>query len=220
MLKAAFLWVGFMIAGRKLVHGVGLNDAGYRIADTAQANGRQINLWVCPFYQTWEHMLRRCYSESAQKNEKNISYVKCSVDSEWHTFSNFRAWMIRQPWQGNEIDKDQLFPGNNIYSHDRCVFISPGLNKFTTSCKRSRGEHPVGASFNKRLGRFVGYCNNPFTKKFEHLGCFDSPELAHEAWRKRKHDHALRYADMQEDERVAQALRIRYLPENLHKIGI
>lgn len=209
-----------MIAGRRLVHGVGLNDAGYRIADTAQINGRQVNLWVCPFYQIWHHMLMRCYSKTAQRADRNITYIKCSVDSEWHVFSNFRAWMIRQPWNGNEIDKDLLIPGNTIYGPDRCVFISSDLNKFATGRKSSSGKNPVGSSFNKRLGRFVGYCNNPFTRRFEHLGCFDSPESAHEAWRKRKHDHALRYADMQEDERVAAALRIRYLPENLHKIGI
>lgn len=207
-----------MIAGRKLVHGVGLNDAGYRIADTAQINGRQVNLWICPFYRKWEHILKRCYSSSAQK--KNITYHGCTVSTEWHSFKVFREWMIAQPWEGNEIDKDLLIAGNKIYGPDRCIFITQALNAFVTDCARARGEWPVGASLNKRLGKFVSYCNNPFTRKIEHLGCFDNPYSAHEAWRERKHAHAMKYADMQSDERLSSALRIRYLPENLHKIGI
>lgn len=217
-LKAAFLWAEFMIAGRKLIHGVGLNDGGYRVHDSISVNGKQVNTWVCPFYRRWEHILKRCYSPSAVK--KNNTYLDCSVTPEWFSFNSFKEWMVAQPWEGNEVDKDLLIAGNRVYGPDRCVFITQALNTFVTSCARARGDWPVGVSFNKRLGKFVAYCNNPFTGKFDHLGCFLNPELAHEAWRKRKHGHALRYADMQEDERVAAALRIRYLPENLHKIGI
>lgn len=128
--------------------------------------------------------------------------------------------MVVQPWDGNEVDKDLLIAGNRVYGPDRCVFISQALNAFVTDCARARGEWPVGVSFNKRLSKFVAYCSNPFTGKFDHLGCFSNPELAHEAWRKAKHAHALVYAAMQDDRRVSAALRIRYLPENLSKIGI
>jgi hypothetical protein len=207
-----------MIAGRKLIHGVGLNDAGYRISDTIQVAGKQVNIWICPFYRRWEHILKRCYSLSSQK--KNNTYLGCSVVPEWFSFKSFRDWMITQPWEGNEIDKDLLIAGNRVYGPDQCVFIPQSLNTFVTNCAKARGEWPVGVSFNKRLGKFVAYCSNPFTGKFDHLGCFISPDAAHEAWRKTKHAHALVYADMQGDQRVSAALRIRYLPENLHKIGI
>lgn len=207
-----------MISGRKLLHGIGLNDGGYRVHDCISVNGRQVNTWVCPFYRRWEHILKRCYSSSPGR--RNNTYLGCSVVREWHSFKNFREWMIAQPWEGNEVDKDLLIAGNRIYGPDQCVFITQALNTFVTNCARARGEWPVGVSFKKGLGKFVSYCNNPFTGKMEHLGCFNNPDAAHEIWRKKKHEHALRYADMQQDERVARALRIRYLPENLHKIGL
>jgi hypothetical protein len=44
-------------------------------------------------------------------------------------------------------------------------------------------------------------------------------EQAHEAWRKRKHELALQIAALHADPRIAKALSIRYLPENIHKIA-
>lgn len=205
-----------MRAKNKLVHGVGINDAEYIVQPRSDGHRQRF----CPFYQLWVNMLNRCYSEAPKKNKRSRSYFGCSVDHGWHRFSSFRLWMISQPWYGNEIDKDLMFPGNSIYGPDRCVFISPELNKFTTSCTRARGAYPVGVSFNKTVGKFAAYCRNPFVGKQDHLGYFISQELAHETWRKTKHAHALVYADMQSDERVAAALRVRYLPENLHKIGM
>jgi hypothetical protein len=214
----AFLLGGIIVMVRKvkLVHGVGINDAGYIVQPRSDGHRQRF----CPFYQTWVNVLQRCYSEAAKRREKNLSYFSCLVDHDWHRFSSFRSWMISQPWQGNEVDKDLMFPGNSVYGPEQCVFISPDLNKFTTSCTRSRGVYPVGVCFNKGTGKFVAYCRNPFAGKQDHLGYFVNPELSHEVWRKTKHAHALVYADMQDDERVAAALRIRYLPENLHKIGM
>jgi hypothetical protein len=69
-------------------------------------------------------------------------------------------------------------------------------------------------------GRFRSYCGNPFTGKVEHLGYFNNPEDAHEAWRQRKHELACRYADEQADERVAKALRERFAPNKpLHEVA-
>ena len=200
-----------MIAGRKLVFGVGLNDAGYRICDTHQKDGRQVNTWVCPIYQTWAHMLRRCYSELAQRSSKNSSYIGCSVDTEWHKFSAFRSWALTQPWQGNQLDKDLLLVGNKTYRQDLCLFIPQALNTFVTDCASSRGEWPLGVSRVKRTGKFVANCRNPFTDKYDHLGCFLDPLSAHRAWRQRKHQHACRYAEVQTDPRIAEALRNRYI---------
>ena len=42
---------------KTLVYGFGINDATYVVND--QESGRQI---VCPFYQKWHAMIRRCYS--------------------------------------------------------------------------------------------------------------------------------------------------------------
>lgn len=50
----------------KLVYGVGINDADYVVQrkETIEVNGvrKRRLVWVCPYYQVWRTMLRRCYS--------------------------------------------------------------------------------------------------------------------------------------------------------------
>jgi hypothetical protein len=139
------------------------------------------------------------------------TYVGCSVSPDWLRFSMFLAWMQRQDWQGKQLDKDILIPGNKIYSPDTCVFVPSALNMFLVDTGKTRGDWPLGVSETRR-GRFRATCRNPFTGKTEWLGQFNDPEEAHQSWRARKHQHALRYADQQTDPRIAQALRTRFLP--------
>ena len=191
----------------KLICGIGLNDSH---AKTSRNEGGR-RVW-CKFYDAWKSMLTRCYS--AANNRRRPTYVGCSVDPEWLTFSVFRNWMGAQDWQGKQLDKDLLVPGNKIYSPDTCVFVSRELNQFLTDSGRSRGEWPIGVSLDKKSLKFKATCCNPITGKPEHLGLFIDPCEAHEAWRNRKHQHALRYADMQTDPRIAAALRTRFAPED------
>jgi hypothetical protein len=118
--------------------------------------------------------------------------------------------METQPWAGNQLDKDILVPGNKVYSPETCVFVSSALNSFLLDHGRARGKWPLGVGPHKMTGKFRARCSNPFTGKEESLGMFSDPADAHEAWRARKHEHALRYADMQSDPRVADALRSRF----------
>ena len=188
----------------KLVHGVGVNDADYAVRPAI--NGKSV---MCQFYDVWSGMLKRCYSEKYQT--KRPTYIGCKVCDEWLTFSNFKAWMETQDWKGKELDKDLLVKGNKVYSPETCVFVDRVTNGFMTDCGASRGEWPIGAYFDKRAGRFRAKCCNPFTRKDEHLGCFNFPNQAHLAWKSRKHELALQLADLQNDQRVAKALRARYL---------
>jgi len=188
----------------KLVYGVGTNDAGRAV--WTKLNGKRV---VCPFYDRWQSMLGRCYDPKFHL--RNPTYVGCSVAEEWLLFSNFENWMKTQDWEGKQLDKDILKLGNKLYSPDFCIFIPKKLNSFTVDCGASSGEWPIGVSLHKRTGMFVARCSNPFTGKRENLGGFDNPDDAHEAWRKRKHELALIYADQQTDPRIADALRTRYL---------
>ena len=195
----------------KLVCGVGVNDANYAVQPTI--DGKQVD---CPFYLAWRNMLKRCYDSRYQA--KYPTYIGCEVAQEWHRFMAFRAWMVERDWQGRELDKDLLIPGNKVYSPRTCVFVSDGLNKFTTDRAADRGEWPIGVDWHKRDGKFRAQCNNPFSGKKEHLGYFTCPDEAHEAWRARKHELALQIAALHADPRIAAALSVRYLPENIHKI--
>lgn len=189
----------------RVVAGVGINDADYEVSFNTP-DGKVI----CPFYQTWADMLRRCYS--AKTKSRSPSYQGCTVAPIWFSFSEFRKWMIQQDYKGKDLEKDILFPGNKIYSPDTCVFVSRNINIFVTDSGSRQGEWPVGVHWNKEGKTFVAQCRNPFTGKAQHLGCFADPELAHAAWRAHKHKIALIYADLQTDPRVAAALRARYAP--------
>lgn len=187
----------------KLIHGVGTNDADYNV--TWREGGKEVR---CRFYRVWSGMLERCYSKKSLI--RRPTYAGCSVAKEWHLFSNFKRWMERQDWQEKELDKDILFKGNKIYSPETCVFIDGLTNTFTLDNTASRGGFPLGVSYDKSKESIIAHCCNPFTKKQENLGRFDTADEAHNAWKRRKHELALQLADLQKDDRVASALRIRY----------
>lgn len=196
-----------VIAARKLVIGVGINDSEKPISGCKRVGSRRIQ-WTCPFYKEWSGMLRRCYSEKAL--ERRGKYKGCEVCEEWKVFSNFRDWMESQDWAGNQLDKDIIVEGNNIYSPETCAFVSHELNKFLCDSGASRGKWPIGAYFHKGRGMFKAQCSNPFTKKREHLGFFATPEEASIAWLKKKHEISCLYAAMQSDIRVSNALMSRF----------
>ena len=203
---------------KKLVFGVGINDADYvvkKFETIGYVDGKQKRkqIWVCPYYQVWKDMLRRCYSAKFQV--KYPTYKGCSVSEEWLTFSNFKRWMEKQDYNGKQLDKDLLFEGNNVYSADTCVFVTQMVNSFTTDSGATRGEWMIGVYWHKGANKFMSQCCNPFTKKREHLGLFTSELEAHKAWLKRKLELAHELAAIQTDERVAKALIERYTNYNV-----
>ena len=200
------------LGASKLVYGVGVNDAGYVVKkwETIKVNGKQKRklVWVCPYYRAWTSMLERCYYSKYQ--ERCPTYKGCSVSEEWLRFSNFKRWMESQDWECKQLDKDLLFAGNKVYSKETCVFVTRGVNLFTTDRGASRGEWLIGVCWDKGAGKFVSRCCNPFTKKGEHLGYFTCEKEAHQAWLKRKLELAYQLAAKQTDERVGKALIERY----------
>lgn len=193
---------------KKLIYGIALNDAGYSVQPVI--NGKRS---TCPFYRVWFNMLTRCYNKSLHLKHK--SYSECRVCEDWLIFSNFKIWMQSQEWRHKHLDKDILINGNKIYSPESCAFVGQEVNKFLTDRVNDRGDFLIGASWKSENGAFQSQCSNPITKKYEHLGYFDSDLKAHQAWKKRKHELACQLAEIQTDERVANALRTRYLQEGI-----
>lgn len=165
------------ISKRSLVFGVGDNDADYKVYPTI--NGKQVK---CPFYRVWENMLQRCYSEEYQR--RRPTYLNCTVSDDWHSFMIFRGWMEKQNWQGMHLDKDILVEGNKIYAPKYCRFVSRAINALLVDKGRARGEYPIGVYMDKRNGRFEAHCS--VIGKGKHLGYFDTPTDAHNAWRAAK----------------------------------
>lgn len=68
---------------KKLVYGVGVNDADYVVqvketVDCANGKRKQKQVWTCPFYKTWKSMLKRCYCEKAKINIPTYSGATCT----------------------------------------------------------------------------------------------------------------------------------------------
>jgi len=197
----------------KLVHGVGVNDLGYKIQvreELTKNEGKRVQKTVfrCTYYAVWENMLKRCYSKKYL--ERNPSYTGTSVCSEWLYATEFKKWMEQQDWQGKCLDKDIVVPGNKLYSPETCAFVLATTNLFVIARDASRGQYPIGVSLYKPTGKYQVHCSNPFTGKQESLGYFSAPEEAHEAWRSRKHVLAQLVAATESDMRVVEALKNRY----------
>jgi len=187
------------VAQRKLVHGKGVNDAEY-IVNIKNSTKQE----SCPFYKRWVGMLERCYSEKLHK--KNPTYKDCSVCSEWLTFSNFKEWMIKQDWEGQQLDKDLILPGNKIYSPSTCVFLPSAINSLMNNAGSIRGKYPIGVSKYKKNGLYTAKIS--LNGKLKGLGYYKTQEEASFVYLTAKSDHIKDIVKNQPkmDERVAKAL--------------
>jgi len=195
-----------MRAKNKLLYGIGVNDANYQITQYGIVDGIKKQTWICPFYQTWKGTFHRCYAE--EYLAKKPSYLGCSVESSWHHFMDFKPWMETQDWEGKQLDKDLLFPGNKIYSPEKCCFIEGKVNSFIAENGKGKGPWPVGVSFHKQKRRYIATCRIDGKNKF--LGLFLTPEEAHLKWLSVKLQLAKKLALDISDKRVAEALVYRY----------
>jgi hypothetical protein len=186
------------MAASKLIFGVGINDATYKV------KGGGV---TCPYYRKWSSMLERCYSE--RELREYPQYRGCLVETNWHYFSNFKSWMESQDWEGKHLDKDLLGDGK-LYSPETCCFLKAGTNMFLTNRKNGRGAYLLGVHLHKGSGKFRAVCNNPSTKKQEHLGLFIGEMEAHLAWKAKKHEHSCKLAEAEADSRVVVALLTKY----------
>lgn len=189
---------------RKLVEGVGINDADYDV--TVNSNGKQIS--KCHFYSTWQNMLKRCYN--AGYITRFPSYMGCSVCDEWKYFTKFKAWMEQQDYINKELDKDLLVRSNKLYSPATCVFISKKLNYFLTESSSVRGDTKIGVMFRKDTGKYRARVGKGSKGQRINLGQFDTEQEAHKAWLTAKLEQAKLLATQQTDPRIAKALIERY----------
>lgn len=216
-----------MRKGIKKVCGVGINDVDYvvqkyQVTDkVSPTTGKRIQkrIWVCPYYEVWKSMLKRCYSDYVHKDFP--TYRGCSVCEDWVYLSKFKVWMETQAWEGRELDKDLLTPGNKVYSPDTCVFIDAKVNTFLSENNSSRGQYPIGVCYRKRKKGMVNEYTNPYRADVsdgsgnrKYLGVFPNAEEAHQAWLECKLEMVKVLANEilngGGDPRVAKALLDRY----------
>jgi hypothetical protein len=196
------------------IHGWGVVDVNYNTGVTVTIQGKSKLVWTYPYYADWRSMIRRCFGNDPSGSCS--SYVGCEIFKEWQYLSNFIKWVDSQPnrdWKNSQLDKDLLGNGK-LYSPETCVYISCKINTFMLDSKRSRGSLLIGVCFHSGASKenpYASKCSNPFTNKTEYISLFPTELEAHLAWKAKKHEHALKLADLQDDPRVAEALRTRYL---------
>lgn len=167
---------------RRKIFGVGINDAPFC---TQFHDGNK--LIAHPAYVSWKSMITRCYDKKYQ--DKYPTYKNKTVCDEWLSFMRFRSWWISNHVYGWHLDKD-ILTDSDCYSPDACIFIPSHINIFLTDSASNRGDHAIGASMT-RYGLFNSSCQNPVSKKKEHLGNYATENEAHLAWRNRKLEIAL-----------------------------
>lgn len=160
-----------------IVRGIGINDADYMTAP--RINGAKT---ICPAYSAWTSMLYRACS--VEYHERNPTYRGAEVCNEWLSFMSFRNWWMLHHHDGWALDKDLLVIGNKKYGPKECLYVPTWLNTFTLDCGASRGNLPIGVTYDKRKEMFMAQCKNLGGKSF--IGYFRDPLIAHQAWRCRK----------------------------------
>jgi len=152
---------------KHLVYGVGTNDATYPIA-------------TCIAYKKWFSMIERCYSG------REPAYVGVTVCAEWLLFSNFHIWMVKQDWEGKELDKDLIKMNNKVYAPDNCCFITRKLNSALRVYDSMNYTKTVSGRYNLKM-RLGG-------KKIN-IGTFDTEKEATKAYKTKKGTHLLQLTD-------------------------
>ena len=188
-----------MSGKRSLVFGVGVNDWGSSI----KVNGRNLQE-----YDLWHCMLRRCFDEKRKQEHPTYKDVTCS--KEWLSMTSFIEDVSQMKGfglSGWELDKDILQKGNKLYSKDTCCFVPHEINMLLTKRDNARGEYPIGVYFHKASGKFKAYLT--INGKMKHLGYFNTPEQAFQAYKLAKEAYIKAVAEKWKhllDEWVFQAL--------------
>lgn len=151
-------------------------------------------------YDTWQSMLKRCYSEKYHK--KRPTYIGCEVYEEWYNFQNFAKWYYDNYYEVEgermHLDKDILVKHNKIYSPETCVFVPKTINLLFVKNDKNRGESAIGTSLTE-YSKYRVQCHliNPKTgkSKNEYLGYYDTELEAFEVYKHYKEKNIKQVAD-------------------------
>jgi len=176
-----------------LVCGVGVNDVDIQIS--CQVNGKQV---VCKIYFAWASLLQRTLTENGRKKKRR--YRGSTICPEWILFSNFRSWVVCQDWEGKELDKDILVPGNKYYSPETCCFVDRKINGLLAYKHSTNSSLPIGVAFSEKSGKYTSKIS--IDGKATHIGSFSSMNDAADSYITAKSEEIRRHGRMQTDPRI------------------
>lgn len=153
-------------------------------------------------YDTWVHILQRCYDEKKKENQPTYKNVVCC--EEWLNFESFCDWLHEQKnfnkWKNGKrwaIDKDILVKRNKMYSPETCTLVPQNVNCLFLKREAQRGKYPIGVSY--RSDGFLASFHNPFTNNREELGYYSTPEKAFVTYKTHKEDVIKQVAETEYD---------------------
>lgn len=153
-------------------------------------------------YTTWSGILRRCYNEA--ERTKVPTYKDVTVCEEWHNFQNFAEWFYSNYKEDFSLDKDIICPSCRVYSPETCCFVPQEINGLFTNTKSIRTDLPSGVI--KHGNKFRAR----FGKDRKHLGLFNTPEEAFQAYKVVKELHIKEVADKWKDKIEQQVYDTMY----------
>lgn len=150
-------------------------------------------------YSFWKSMIHRCYDEKYYN--KHLTYKNCNVNEELLNFQNFGKWFEENYYEcDNEkmhLDKDILYKGNKIYSSSTCIFVPQRINELFIKSDKTRGNLPIGVSYDKEQEKYKSYCN--INGKQKTLGRYNTPEEAFQCYKHFKEKYIKEVADEYKD---------------------
>lgn len=150
-----------------------------------KVDGRE--LWQ---YSLWKAMLQRCFCQKFKLRQSAYRDVTCC--EVWLSFASFFEWVNAEVEytgkpNGFVLDKDLIIKGNRIYSPEACSFVPQAVNHLLSGSGATRGQWPVGVSFDKLHGRFQA--NMSCRGRMKKLGRFDTEDDAFLAYKSAKESH-------------------------------
>ncbi len=125
ILTSAVNSCGCLLKSKRLptskILGFGVDDSEYQ----TQSVGNE-----CPYFKLWKALINRTCVAATKAKRK--SYADTTICDEWLIFSNFKAWMETQDWEGKDLDKD-LLSETKVYSPETCMFIPRDVNTYLTT---------------------------------------------------------------------------------------
>lgn len=139
-------------------------------------------------YSKWANMMQRCYDPNTHKLKPY--YAQCTVDIEWHNFSNYREWHKENAMDDRKVDldKDILIPGNTVYGSETCTLVTHFAN---TIFETTRGMESNIVK-NNDTGKYDVSMTILGTKK--EVGSFDTEEEATQGFFDYKNDYITEFA--------------------------
>ncbi len=195
---------GTTLSKRKLVQGVGINDAPFptqRMPYTDE-EGVYHGKWTHPIYAYWHNALTR--TNDPKYHAKFPAYVKAEIIEDWKSFMGFYSWAETQDYDsGKVLDKDILGDGS-LYSPDTCCFVDERVNNFLVG-QNIKGTYLKGVHFEKESGKFKACM--AMLGKTKNLGRYRSQYEGHLVYCKAKLTYAVEIVnEYKVEDRIATAL--------------